>query len=251
MKIYKIMQIVEKNLFSIESKLDEINTTNEHYAEKIIELIVPPFISTIITIATEDRVIKSVSICSLIVRIVLLVILFFASSIIAFFVIKAIVLLRKKVDNKKNDEKRNKLASVFYLQILPELYYGASLFEKAYESEMTNMNCSNRITNIDAEKILLSPIIPGNSIGEKTYLYYYEALYHFKLVDYAIRTNRIIEYKDSDREELLEFYKFVSKGALLKALSFCIHCVDEISKRVEEDVSELRNHFEDYIDNLS
>ena len=165
------MQIVEKNLFSIESKLDEINTTNEYYTEKIIELIVPPFISTIITVATEDRLIKSVGICSLMFKIVLLVLLFFSSSIIAFLVIKVLVLLRKKVDNKKNDERRNKLASIFYAQILPELYYGASLFEKAYESEMTNMNCSNKTTNIEAEKILLNPITPRKMIGEKTYLY--------------------------------------------------------------------------------
>jgi hypothetical protein len=262
MKSYKINQTIEKNLYPIEAKLDEIKESNKENLELIFKIYAPVFLSSILTVAFGNSVItnnigdninelssfdKLISTwCGKVICIIVLFVVFSAViSIVCYIINKA----NSKRDNKRNDEERSKLAKIFYKIIIPEIITGASLFERAYEIESINSGHEINSFSADAENIELKDT---RNISDKATLYYYEALYHFKLVANLFATHEIIEYRDSNRENLNLLYNIIGEDALKKTIGICCHCVEELVKRVDDtEIDNILKQFKDYTRNLN
>ncbi len=257
MKSYKISQTIEKNLYPIEAKLDEIKESQRKTMHQLVEIYSPVFISAILTVSFGESVFRSgipleqessLSFFETLFHTwwgkslyILGVFIVFAA--VSFLLFKWFHMIADRRDNKGTYNKRKQIAKDFYKVIIPEIITGVSLFERAYEIELAATVGTENTTEIDAEKITVDPT-SNTTISNKAVLYYYEAFYHFKLVADGIEKDQLLEYKYSDRENLEKLYEIIGRDALKKAVQLSFHCVKEIRKRiVDAQEEELEERF--------
>lgn len=171
-------------------------------------------------------------------------------SVSIYFVCIGLHFLSRRKDNKNSPEKRSHIAKEFYKVLVPEIITGASLFEKAFEIERSiskapkegsgdRQSEEDPIADIDAEEIELEELKEGESVSNKATLYYYEAFYHFKLVSERLEQLKILEFKDSNREDLKQLEKLIGLDGLRKAIELSRHCVIEVCKRIDDADEEM------------
>lgn len=264
MKSYKLNQSIEKNLYPIETKIDELNNSNRKYLTLLFTIYAPAFISAILTVVFSGSILPSPNnnssggqIQSLLDNLVntwwgkalAIIIVFVCFSLVMFFVFLIFRIIAQKTDRKGSPDKRDRIASVFYRVIIPEMITAVGLFERAYETEIENKGGSS--SDKDAETIVLNELQQGEILSNKASLYYYEAFYQFKLVNERIKEYQIVEYKGATRSNLQELYKIIGKDALIRSISICHHCVTETCKRVElVDEDKIKEDYAIFLRNL-
>jgi large-conductance mechanosensitive channel len=265
MKSYKISQTIEKNLYPIEAKLDEIRESNRKNLRQFLDIYAPVFISAVLTAAFGGSIVSnSVETAEDVVltfwervfhswfgKSLCILVVFVIFAFVIFFICKILHIIADRRDNKGTSNKRNQIAKVFYKVIIPEIITGVSLFERAYEIELAVNGEGDEVAGVDAEDIHLDELDGNQPVRNKAILYYYESFYHFKLVAEGLDKEQIIECKDSERENLKKLYEVIGVDALKKAIGLCRHCVREICKRIEDaDEENLCRLFDDYNRNL-
>lgn len=271
MKTYKISQTIDKNIYPIESKIDELKDSNQKFLKQILSIYSPVFISAILTALFGGSIIsadtgnnESNNILTFLESLleswwgkaICIIIVFTIFVVVIFGICKLANLVASRTDNKGTSDKRTQIAKEFYKVLVPEIITGASLFERAYEIECYTTESSSdeemeKNANLEAEKICLEELADDQSVIDKAILYYYEAFYHFKLVAQRFEELKLIEYKDSDRQSLNKLYEIIGKDALKKTVSLSQHCVKEVCKRicgVEE--KEICDKFDDFVRKL-
>lgn len=265
MKSYKISQTIEKNLYPIEAKMDEIVESGRRQFNQFLDIYAPVFLSALLTVAFGEKLLPNDAnitsdphgfweevLYSWWGKSVCILITFIVFALIIFTVFKIFRAIESRRDNKGTPVKRNRIANEFYKVILPEIITGASLFERAYEIEQANSSSDEEeSTGKSAEDIILLES-SDVSVPSKATLYYYESFYHFKLVKYGLEKNQIVEYMESDRDNLEALYALIGLDALKGAIMLSQHCVTQLCKRTsDEDSSSLHETFDRYYRDLN
>lgn len=250
MKTYKISQTIEKNLYPIEKKLDEIRNSNRKYLRQFLDIYAPSFISVLLTISFGGEILSTPSVksndqvqdlassffSSLFGKCLCIIGLFIMFAFVSWIVVKVLTFFADRRDSKGNKFKRDIIAEEFYKVQIPEIITGVGLFEKAYEIEKGG-------EAKDAEEIVLSE--DEQAVSNKAILFYYESFYHFRLV--ASGLEEIIEFKKSDRKNLRELYASIGIDALRNSVHICCHCIQQINNRIDEtDEKKLLRQFQDF-----
>ena len=259
MRSYKLNQTIEKNLYPIERKLDEIEEGNQKKLRQYFNLYAPVFLSALLTAIFGNSIVsvsaRNIEDESLTVfeklfntwwgKSLCILIVFVVFTIVILFICTIMLMLLDRRDNKGSINKRNQIAKGFYKEIIPEVIAGVSLFEKAYELELADNKEDDTVSGcISAEQIVL-PDNMGSSINSKAILCYYESFYHFKLTKEKLEKDQLIEYKDSDRENLKELYKLIGEEAIRRVINLCYHCVKEMCKRIlNVEENEIKTYYE-------
>lgn len=271
MKTYKISQTIDKNIYPIESKIDELKESNQNYLKQIFNIYLPVFVSAMLTTFISGSIISTGTentesndnltfLESLLVpwwgKTLCILIVFVVFVFVIFAICKLLSFIAGRTDNKGTSDKRTQIAKEFYKVLVPEIITGASLFERAYEIESSTKELSigeeaEEIIDLEAEKIHLEELADGHTVSDKAILYYYESFYHFKLVAQRFEDLKLIEYKDSDRPNLKKLYEIIGLDALKKTVSFSQHCVKEVCKRIcDAEETKICDKFNDFVRKL-
>ncbi|MCQ2424666.1 MAG: hypothetical protein MJ070_00835 [Lachnospiraceae bacterium] len=267
MKSFKIGQSIEKSLYPIESRLEEMNRERKEGERKLAEICVPALVSALLTAAVSDRLLyvdpikpslafnwyeKIVSNGFGMIAVYLLT--FAVIALAVFGVIRLIRFFLEKKSGTKAAPAKDEYADRFYKIIIPEIITGSGMFEKAYEIECGNVDAEELTEGasaaaMNAENIRLEEI-PTKDINRKAMLYYYEALYHFRSIIPELET--IIYSEDALNADPVERYRRIGQDAVTDALLICRHCVNEICKRTEDaHEEEIIEAYGDYLRKVS
>lgn len=246
MKSYKISQTIAKNLYPIEAKMDEIKDSNQKYFNQVLVTYSPVFLSAVLTAFFGDSLLKQAAFNVWYKEVISIVFCFVLFTAIIFALCKVLHAIGERKDKKGTSAKREKIAEEFYKVLVPELITGASLFEKAYEIECLNNGTFSQEETIsrDAEGIVLLPLNEHQEVSKKAILYYYESFHQFRRVLNRLNKLGIREYADSKRDNLKSLYEIIGQEALTVSIDICLHCVNELSKRVQN--SDQGNTLEEF-----
>lgn len=249
MKSFKIGQNVEKSLYPIELRLEELKKSEKESRIRLASVCVPAIVSALLTAAVSEKLLSvnpakpafaynwyEKTVTNRFGALAVCLLLFILLTLAGYGLIRLIRLIadRKKCGNVQSGDV---YAALFYKIIIPEIITGAGMFEKAYEIECGNIDAEELSDGtiapaaLNVEEITLEEI-PTKNINRKAMMYYYEALYHFRSIIPDLET--IIYSEDAENADPVERFRRIGQDAVMTALLTCRHCVNEICKRTED-----------------
>lgn len=232
MKSYKLRQITETALYSIENVLKDLQVNMETSWKKLLwESISVIFggigtslvfdqhgFPTLIQYILGDNLETTSELVISIIYIVSIIIFFFLLSSFVFGVISIVNIVKAKFSNNKSTkEKRKELIEYFHTIILNDIFVGISFIQKYYEEK--------------ADIPIVGEIRIKKICGDND-LYLYEAYYYLKKAYDEIDSKDIFELKYSESNEL--FLDDIGVNTLYSMLKIFYRGCNELMKVISE-----------------